>query len=118
MGRMFLKYRFSRIAFFLLIVGCVTGCSGNNEQQTGTTNDNEDTKIAAKNLFEQKCVACHGNDGAAGIAGAANLQTISIPDEQIIQSISNGKGNMPAFNGILSQDDINAVKDYVKSLHK
>ena len=117
MGRMFFKYRFSRIAFFLLIVGCITGCSGKNGQP-GATNNNADTKIAAKNLFEQKCIACHGNDGTAGIAGAANLQTISIPDEQIVQSISNGKGNMPAFKDILSQDDINAVKDYVKGLHK
>ena len=117
MGRMFLKYRFGRISFFLLIVGCIAGCSGNNGQ-ADSTNDNADTKIAAKNLFEQKCIACHGNDGTAGIAGAANLQTISITDEQIVQSISNGKGNMPAFKDMLSQDDINAVKDYVKGLHK
>jgi mono/diheme cytochrome c family protein len=58
---------------------------------------------AAKKLFSQKCVKCHGSDGAGKtifgqIAGATDLTDSKwqdrVDDKQIVSSITHGRGQM------------------------
>jgi cytochrome c oxidase cbb3-type subunit III len=76
-------------------------------------------------VFKEKCSMCHGQDGK----GFAALKTpdftdpkwqAGITDDKIIETIKNGKKGtpMPAFSGKLSDDEITAVKDYVRSRGK
>jgi cytochrome c oxidase cbb3-type subunit 3 len=76
-------------------------------------------------VFKEKCSMCHGQDGK----GFPALKTpdftdpkwqAGITDDKIIDTIKNGKKGtpMPAFSGKLSDDEITAVKDYVRSLGK
>jgi cbb3-type cytochrome c oxidase subunit III len=76
-------------------------------------------------IFKQKCSMCHGPEGK----GFPALKTpdftdpkwqAGITDEQITDTIKNGKKGtpMPAFAGKLSDDEIAAVRDYVRSLGK
>ena len=41
-----------------------------------------------------------------------------VPDAQLVQIISDGKGGMPPFKSPLSEDQIHSLVAYVRSLHQ
>ena len=78
-------------------------------------------------LFNSKCAFCHGKDGV----GLPNWKSKGQPDftnsewqkahtdEQIAESIKNGKGkNMPAFKGKLSDEETGAVVHQIRAFSK
>jgi cbb3-type cytochrome c oxidase subunit III len=76
-------------------------------------------------LFKEKCSMCHGADGK----GYAALKTpdftdpkvqASLTDQEIVQTIKNGKKGtaMPAFADKLSDDEIQSLVTYIRSLGK
>jgi len=70
---------------------------------------------AASALFLKNCAHCHGAD-AHGDEGP-DLHHLDWTDEQITGRIRNGKkGQMPAFAAKLTADQINLIKDYVRTL--
>lgn len=78
-------------------------------------------------IFKSKCSTCHGKDGRAKtfkakFNGARNLANAdwqeSVTDERIFNSISNGRGKMPAFGEKLSQVQIEGLVNYVRGLKK
>ena len=61
---------------------------------------------AANATFRTKCAMCHGQDGAGSAVGKSmNVPDLrspvvqKMPDAQLAQVISNGKGGMLAFKG-------------------
>jgi len=79
---------------------------------------------AGAEVFKSKCVVCHGPDGSGNTAvgkslKVANLRSAEIQkksDAELTQSISDGKNNMPAFKGDITDDEIHAVLSYVRTL--
>ena len=69
-------------------------------------------------IFEGSCMQCHGRYGNAGLAGASDLIVSTISREEIVQIIITGKGDMAAFEELLSEKEIEAVTDHVLSLRK
>lgn len=80
----------------------------------------------AASLFNSQCAQCHGRDGRAktkrgrqthtrDITGAEWQNDVS--DERIFNSISRGKGKMPAFKK-LSDAQIDSLVSYVRRLRK
>ena len=67
-------------------------------------------------LYEGKCSVCHGSDGTAGIAGAANLQLTSLDTVALERIIADGRNAMPAFKTSLSEKEIRFLAGYVKNL--
>ena len=78
-------------------------------------------------LYDKKCAECHGKDGRAksfrgkhtharDLTDAQWQEEVS--DERIYNSISNGKGKMPAFGKKLSDAEINSLIKYVRDLKK
>lgn len=76
-------------------------------------------------LFKQKCSMCHGVDGK----GYAALKTpdftdpkvqASLSDKEIVDTIKNGKKDtaMPAFGDKLTDDQIQSLLKYIRSLAK
>jgi len=76
-------------------------------------------------IYKERCNRCHGpnGDGKGEIGkfmnpGPANykvrLKTIS--EAQIKQSIIKGKGGMPSFKNTLSEQEIDSVISYIKTL--
>ncbi len=74
-------------------------------------------------LFKKKCSMCHAPDGK----GYSALKTpdftdpkyqASVTDKDIADTIKNGKKGtpMPAFADKLSEDDINSLVAYIRSL--
>ncbi len=74
-----------------------------------------DRMPAGRVLFLKNCAHCHGAD-AHGDEGP-DLHDLDWTDEQIARRIRNGKkGQMTAFAGKLSADDIQAVVAYLRTL--
>src|ERR1700730_3338201 len=78
---------------------------------------------ASTAAFRTKCAMCHGPDGSGSAVGKSmNVPDLrspavqKLPDAQLAQIISDGKGGMPSFKGSLSEDQIHALVTYVRSL--
>ena len=77
-------------------------------------------------VFKKNCVMCHGADGTGktkmGLKlGAADLTSNdiqSLSDEAIAQTLRAGKGKMPAFDKLLTPEEIASVIQYVRTLRK
>ena len=76
-------------------------------------------------IYAKSCATCHGKDGRAKtfkakFNGARNLTDATwqadASDERIHNSISNGRGKMPAFGKRLSEEEINGLVAYVRRL--
>ncbi len=79
-------------------------------------------KIGYKNIYENECRKCHESNGKGTKRGKglgapdftdAEWQA-SVTDEQLIQSITNGKKKMPKQGGKLSPEEIKAVVKYIR----
>jgi mono/diheme cytochrome c family protein len=80
---------------------------------------------ASSATFRAKCAMCHGPDGAGSTVGKSmNVPDLrspavqKLPDAQLAQIISDGKGGMPPFKNSLSEDQIHSLVSYVRSLHE
>ena len=80
---------------------------------------------ASSATFRAKCAMCHGPDGAGSTVGKSmnvpDLRSPAVqmlPDAQLAQIISGGKGGMPPFKNSLSEDQIHSLVSYVRSLHQ
>jgi mono/diheme cytochrome c family protein len=80
---------------------------------------------ASSATFRTKCAMCHGQDGAGSAVGKSmNVPDLrspvvqKLPDAELAQVISDGKGGMPAFKGSLSEDQIHAIVTHIRSLHQ
>jgi cytochrome c6 len=78
---------------------------------------------ASATLFRSKCAMCHGADGAGSEVGKSlNIPDLrsqavqKLPNAELIEIISNGKGGMPSFKNSLSPDQIHALVMHVRSL--
>ena len=76
----------------------------------------DETLTLGKNIFLEKgnCSTCHtlldaGSNGDIG----PNLNEIKPSFEKIVMTVSNGIGVMPAYEGILTPKEIEAVAIYV-----
>ena len=76
-------------------------------------------------VFKQRCVLCHGPDGHGNGTAAAALKPHprnfhdaaymkSRTDEQLLLTIHNGKGPMPAWKTILSEAEMRSALLYVR----
>jgi mono/diheme cytochrome c family protein len=79
---------------------------------------------ASSATFRTKCAMCHGQDGGGSEVGKSmNVPDLrsqavqKLPDTELAQAISNGKGGMPAFKNSLSEDQIHGLVTYIRSLH-
>ena len=72
-----------------------------------------------KTVFDANCAACHGADGKGVIPQARKLTDTeyiaSNPATQFYQSVSGGKGIMPAWQDRLSADDRWAAIEYARA---
>jgi cytochrome c6 len=76
--------------------------------------------------FKSKCQMCHGADGVgatpagriAKIVSFKDPSVINAPDADLIAIVKNGKNKMPAFSTKLTDDQIAAVLDYIRTLQK
>ncbi len=69
-------------------------------------------------IYQNACATCHGSDGKLGLSGSFDLTKINLDGDQIIEVITYGRVNMPAFKKVITPDQISAVSMYVATLKK
>ena len=81
-------------------------------------------EAAGADVYKAKCMTCHAKDGSGNTPVGKSLQSADLrspevqkkPDTELTESISEGKGNMPAFKTLLGADEIHSVLGYVRTL--
>jgi mono/diheme cytochrome c family protein len=69
-------------------------------------------------LYEKYCTQCHGNTGNKGALGVKKLTNSTLDDASARERIQLGKKRMPAFESVLTQKEITALVEYVKTFRK
>jgi mono/diheme cytochrome c family protein len=83
----------------------------------------------AKEAWEERCIACHGEDGKAQTKKGRELKAKDFTrpkwqkhtsDEEIVEVITNGipKKKMPAFKDKLTAEEIRALVPYLRAFGK
>jgi mono/diheme cytochrome c family protein len=69
-----------------------------------------------KKLYDMKCALCHGYDGAQQFAGAKDLTQSVLPKNEVLLRIAEGQGSMPPHKDVLSEEQMDALADFVMTL--
>jgi len=93
----------------LIIILIIASCSKKSNPTAGKAIDGAE-------VFSKNCARCHGPQGVKD-SRTPNLQTIDLDKAHIIHSVTNGKNKMPSFKDKLSQEQISAVADLIRSWH-
>lgn len=86
------------------------------EVVTDTAAANYDILVHGKAIYINNCMRCHGEDGKAGINGATDLTGSLCENRGLIGIIKHGRNLMPAYKDQLTEQEILAVAEYVKSI--
>lgn len=72
-----------------------------------------------KYIFEHNCTYCHGINGRKAYRDAADL-SLSVKDADAMAAVIRNGNNkkMPAFGGLLLEEEINAVTNYIITLRE
>jgi len=86
----------------------------------GTSTSQAADTIKGGELYAMHCASCHGASGISVMPGAPNFaseESLMQPDPLLQLSIKNGKNAMPAYQGVLSDQDILDVIVYIRTLN-
>lgn len=107
--------------FLVIIMGCASRPLSMQEKNYPID------KVDARGLFQENCIACHGENGRAHtfhgwLVGAQNLTDPEwqqeTTDAEIRHAIITGPSVMPAFGKRLSPTEIQALAVYVRSFNE
>jgi cytochrome c553 len=97
------------IFLFIYRVGETHSLTGNREKITSTD---------AEQIYIQNCANCHGTDGKLGLNGAKDLGLSTMNTSEKESVIANGKGLMPKFKGLLNEQQIKDLAQYIEGFKK
>jgi mono/diheme cytochrome c family protein len=123
MKRILTPTRVCVLGVCIVLSSLYSAYSANSVTESSAAQKDPDASV----LFEKKCATCHGKDGQAKTFKAkfnhardltdAKWQA-QVSDERLFNSISNGKGKMPAWGKKFSEAEINSLVTYVRSLKR
>lgn len=110
----------ARIFWGILLIASACGSADEKQSNRAVAAAKSDSQLVPDGMavFRQKCVTCHGADGALGLNGAKNLSQSVLTLEERINIITNGKKLMTPFGTILSPEEIKAVAEYTQTFKK
>ena len=74
--------------------------------------------LSGKNIYNNYCQSCHGDDGNKGLSGAKDLSASMLTKKESYSVIYNGRNNMMAYKNQLSKEQIDSVNNYIQILKK
>lgn len=97
------------LAVVLAAAAFVTGCGGASGSQATGENPGD-----GKQIFSDSCAGCHqfapaGSGGGSG----PDLDGTSLTVQEIAAQVRDGGGGMPNFSGKLTEQQIQAVSEFV-----
>lgn len=70
-------------------------------------------------IYSKHCLHCHGETGHSDIVGTPDLsrgEGLMKPDFQLLQTLRNGVGTMPGYQGMITDVELNDVITYMRTL--
>jgi len=122
-----LKQRFKPLIMSVIVLGISMAVLMIDVAKSRNVSASAANAFDASSVYNDKCASCHGRDGRARSLHAKHEHARdltsaewqdSVSDERIYNSISNGKGKMPAFKKKLSDGQIDELVNYVRRLRK
>ncbi len=107
-----------KILILALLATFFYACSQSGGEKGGSEPTADTSKVDGEKIYKTYCVTCHGLYGDMGASGAFNLQTSTLPVEERINVITNGRKVMTPFKDLLTPDKIKAVAEYTLTLKK
>lgn len=65
-------------------------------------------------IYKALCIDCHGPDGDKGLFKAGDLGESDLSREEKVEMIQSGKGAMRGYKDELTDEEVNAVVDYIE----
>jgi cbb3-type cytochrome c oxidase subunit III len=113
------------VGVFVVAAVTVAGASG---VRANTDSKGKSSAVArGRSVYEANCARCHGGDGTSHTTMGEMTQAPNLTDaawqsrhstSRMISSVSNGRGDMPAFKKKLSARDIAAAVAFVRTLKR
>jgi len=72
-------------------------------------------------VYDTHCQSCHGDDGTSMMPGTPDFTSGEMmvrPDTELLKRIREGSDFMPAYRGMLEDNEIMDVIAYIRSLQK
>jgi mono/diheme cytochrome c family protein len=113
--------RIAVVALVLALGFGVAACGGDDDsgtatttEETTTTTTNGETVASGEEIFVDNCGTCH-TLSAAGTSGTVGpgLDGLGLNASAVETQVREGGGGMPAFEGQLSDEEIDVVSTYV-----
>ena len=105
------------VLVFAFIVILIFSCGGPSSNDPSAA-PSKTKEISGYQIFKTHCRLCHGADGRMGLNGAKSIPDSELSLEERILHITNGKGAMQPYKGVLSEAKIKAVAEYTMTLGK
>lgn len=103
---------------FALVAGC--GSSTSPEVEVGPDGAADPVLVAGRAVYADRCSSCHDADGSGTGDGPrvnrGRLQVVFPDRGEAAVVVSEGRGRMPAFGGILTAGEIDAVLRYIREV--
>jgi cytochrome c oxidase cbb3-type subunit III len=105
----------------VLVVSAASGASSLADTRRGKSS----AAVRGREVYVTNCARCHGADGQSHTSMGEITQAPDLTDSgwqshrgnaRMISSVTNGRGQMPAFGRKLSKSDIAAAVAYVRTL--
>lgn len=97
-------------SFFLIIVSFGLAQKAKQAKAGG-----EIAVVSGKEIFEDKCTLCHGDNGKLGLNGAKDLSLTGLDHKGITDIIAKGKNGMASYKDVLTTEQIDAVASYIET---
>ena len=106
---------------FIFVVSAATGAPS----LADTRKDESSAATRGREVYTANCARCHGADGMSHTSMGEMTEAPDLTDAawqsrrstaRMIASVTNGRGEMPAFGRKLSKSQIAAAVAYVRSL--
>jgi len=94
----------------LLVAACCAGVTLASEAAE------EGATTSGARLYEKYCATCHGDDLQNNSGVAFDLRRLKADDEaRFVNAVQHGKNAMPSWQGVLSQEQIEALWAYIRA---
>ena len=104
------------LSIFAVVVGFVAApAAANDPVDEAAAVVSEKYQLNVKKLFATKCSWCHQGYGMKQADGP-KLAGTSKTVEQVMKQINEGKSPMPGFRKQLSEKEVQALAEYIKTL--
>ena len=96
------------LSCLVYVLACTTEARSDNSGSPGMDQ--------GKAVYTQYCQVCHGPDGKLALNGAKDITQSALSLVERTELVRNGRNLMTPFNGILTEEEIQAVAVYSMTL--